>query len=220
MGYNPDAMRKLDHLDVMAARRLSADAINEVSLSRVWQHTQKAGEKSFGIVTSWRQALPKATNESRLKALKSRIRSEGLGFFPMIGHWQECQDTTIQYADCPKDQLVDAKEPTLFVPGIAQNLIAQLGNEYDQDSWLYAGPETDGRVMLFFRVGGETIDLGNFHPQRIAQAYSQLKGGAPFVFEAVTYGWADNMAEQAVGRNLSLLQKRIESLRSELVSLR
>ncbi len=189
-------MRKLSFLDVASARTIGPAAVSEVSLARVWQHAQQVGDGSFGILTSWRSALPRAENQRRLGALEGAVRSAGLGFFKLQGHWQECQDPGVPYASCPSDKLVDTVEPSLFVPGADPGLLRRLGQKYDQDAWIYAGPETGGNVTLFFRDGGEQ-GLGKFHPHRVAQAYSQLKGGAPFTFESVAQGFFEGLVQLA-----------------------
>jgi len=180
---------------VLAARG-DLDALNEASLSRVYQHVKKAKKKSFGILTSWRAGNSKRENLADFKRLAGEVRSLGLGFFKLIGHWKECQDPTVDYAKCPPDQLQDTKEPALFVPGISLKDVKRLGAKYEQDAVVYGGPDTDGKVMLIPR-GGSMSSLGSFSPNKIAQAYSRVRG-RPFTFEYVTQSWGESMIEQTL----------------------
>lgn len=208
--------RKYTYLDLVAARELGPEAINEVSLSRIWQHTQKAGEKSFGIITAYRGAFPKRENIARNGRLKQDLRSAGLGFAEMTGHWQECQDAAIPWQDCPKELLSDVTEESLFVPGITLDLINRLGKKNDQDAWVYAGADTQGDVMLMGDAGPIT-NLGSFHPGRIAQAYSKLKGSRTFIFEARAGGFMEGLIEREArrGSKFEALQARVEELRAQ-----
>jgi hypothetical protein len=146
------------------------------------QHAERADEIGFAILTSWRQSLSRKANLKQFGELKNSLREKGLGFNVLNGHWQECQDPTISYEDCPEEELVDAVEPSLFVTGIDLVDAQDLGNRYNQDAIVFAGPETDGEVALIFR-DGDQMKLGKFSPMSIGQAYSELKGGRSFKFE-------------------------------------
>jgi len=184
--------------EVLRARLSSYRALNEASLGRVYQHVTKAGDKGFGIVTSWRAGKSKADNMADFKKLQGEVRSLGLGFFKLIGHWKECQDPDVAYDDCPEDDLVISKEPALFVPGITQSQISHLMKKHSQDAVVYAGPETKGAVVLLLR-GGSPQKIGKFSPNKIAQAYSRVRGRA-FAFEGFEYpaqSWSEKLLEQA-----------------------
>ena len=154
--------------------------MDEASLSRAYQHVVEKKSPSWGIVTAHRSIHSKKENESRNKQLEKDLRGMGYGFFKMEGHWQECQDSNIDYKDCPKDQLKDATETSLFVPGIKENEIAGLCKKYDQDSVIYGDTKKD-HTKLIFKNGAED-DIGKFHPNKISQAYSKFKGGSTFSF--------------------------------------
>jgi hypothetical protein len=154
--------------------------MDEASLSRAYQHVVDKKSPSWGIVTAHRSVYSKKENEARNKQLEKDLRGMGYGFFKMEGHWQECQDSNIDYKDCPKDQLKDATETSLFVPGIKEHEISNLCKKYDQDSVIYGDTKKD-HTKLIFRNGAED-DIGKFHPNKIAQAYSKFKGGSTFSF--------------------------------------
>jgi hypothetical protein len=184
MGFN--SVKNLERI-FLAKKMGDKPALFESSLARVWQHVQNANEYGLAILTSWRQALPQKENLSRWGNLKSDVRGMGLGFFTVTGHWRECQDPTASYEDCPEDQLIDAVEPSMVIPHMSLEQAKSLGSKYGQDAVLYAGPETDGKISLFFG-SGDTMELGKFTPNTIAQGYSQLKGDkGTFRFEGVEW---------------------------------
>jgi hypothetical protein len=191
-------------IELLFAKRLrDTTAIHEASLGRIMQHAQNVPQVGFAMLTSWRQNLSKKQNLARFTALKNQIRGLGLGFNVLTGHWRECQDPGVSYEDCPEDELIDAVEPSLFVTGITLETASQLGNEYEQDAIVYAGPETKGLTSLVFK-DGSTVSLGKFSPSSIAQAYSVLKGGRTFRFEYLewpTQGRIESLMEQAYKQN-------------------
>jgi hypothetical protein len=162
-------------------KHCGAFTLDEVSLGRAYQHVVDKKSPSWGIVTAHRVMYSKKENEARNKQLEKDVRGMGYGFFKMEGHWQECQDKNVDYKDCPKDQLKDAIETPLFIPGIKEDEIKALCKKYDQDSIVYGDTKTD-HARLIYKNGAED-DIGTFHPGKIAQAYSKLKGGRTFTFE-------------------------------------
>ena len=161
---------------ILRAKAQGLDALNEASLGRVYQHYLKSKKTSFGILTSWREKEedPKnVENKRNFKALRNDIRSAGLGFFRLLGHWKQVGQDEV------------TAEPSLFVPGISKQLITKLSRKYDQDAVVWSGPETGGNVILIAR-GGSEQSIGKFHPGRIAQFYSSVRGGS-FTFEGFEY---------------------------------
>lgn len=185
---------ELTFADVIAAYKKGPKAVNEVSLARVYQHVQRAGTKSFAILTAWLQGRSKQDNLREMADLVAKLRKQNLGFFKLRGAWQECQDKEVAYKDCPPDKLVDASEPSLFIPGITLAATLYYLRRYEQNAVIYSGPETKGDVTLFF-PGGHSAPLGKFSPSKIAANYSKLRGH-PFTFECV----AQTDAEKALYR--------------------
>ena len=189
----------------------SQQALYETSLSRIWQHVEQSKNKSFAILTSWRQSKSKNENVKDFAKLKAELRSKGLGFVTVNGHWKECQDPTISYNDCPKDQLVDAVEPSLFVMGSDIKTVAALGlQKFQQDAIVYSGPETDGKIVLVFK-DMSTQPIGDFKPQALGQAFSELKKSRAatsqryFKFEGVEYksnSYIESLIEQEIKKAL------------------
>lgn len=158
--------------------------LDEASLGRVLQHIQgKKGVKSWGVVTAYRYGNTPAENKVLNKQLAEKIRSKGLGFVQLEGHWQECQDKRVNYFDCPKDQLIDSTEIALFVPNISAKDLHKLGNDYGQDAVLYGGEDTKRKGMLIYK-NGRMENVGDFHPDNIQQAYSKMRNtGKTFAFQ-------------------------------------
>lgn len=158
--------------------------LTEASLGRVLQHIQgKKNVKSWGVITAYRYANTPAQNRAANKILADKIRAKGLGFFEMEGHWQECQDRRVNYFDCPKDQLKDSTEISLFVPNISIKDLHKLGNEFTQDSVLYGGEDTKGKGVLVYK-NGRVENVGDMHPDNMQQAYSKMRNtGKVFAFQ-------------------------------------
>ena len=149
--------------------------LTEASLGRVLQHIQrKKNVKSWGVLTAYRYGNTPAENKEANERLASELRQKNLGFFKMEGHWQECQDKSVNYFDCPKDKLKDSKEISLFVPNISIKDIHSLGNQFEQDSVLYGGQDTKGNGVLVYK-NGRVENVGEMHPDNMQQAYSKLR---------------------------------------------
>lgn len=194
---------KLDDINtdfrVIVAARMTGDwtAVNESSLSRAYRHV-KSGQ--FAIITNHRGSNTPQENREGFYELKHELFDTGYGAITLLGHWRECQDPSVSYDECPPDKLKDVTEPSLFVPRLPLDLAMRYCGRYDQDAFVYAGPETKGQVHLCFR-DGSTKSIGDFHPGRIAQAYSSMdKKGRTFVFEWVVQGHAEALIEQTLKR--------------------
>lgn len=175
--------------DVIHAK--TRDELNEASLGRVYQHIRKEKSKSWAILTSYRDENSPSKNKSDFKKLQSQIRSADLGFFKLVGHGQE---------DDESGNVQSVKEPSLFVPNIDLKMAKKLMNTYNQWGIVYSGPEVNDKIVLIDKDGG-TDDLGNFRPQKIAQFYSKVKGKS-FVFELKDSSISAMRAFALSGRNI------------------
>jgi len=149
------------------------DYLNETSLGRIYQHIQKESVNSWAILTSYRGENSPSENKRNFKELKNKIRSMDLGFIEIEGMGQE-ED---EYGD-----IVQSKEPSLFIPNITKKQAQKLSDAYEQWGYIYSGSEVNDKIALISKEGTEY--LGNFHPNKIAQFYSKVKG-RPFTFEKV-----------------------------------
>jgi len=156
--------------------------LDEASLGRVLQHIQgKKNVKNWGMLTAYRYVNTPNQNKKLNRQLEADLRALGHGFFKVEGHWVECQDGNLSYADCPPNLLKDAIEESLFVPNITAKEIHKLGKKYGQDAVIFGGEQTKGNATLIFK-DGKIENIGKFSPDKIQQAYSKLKGGKTFVF--------------------------------------
>ena len=170
--------------------------INEASIKRIAHHIKQTASKSFGILTASRDAYSSKENAARNKKLEGTVRSLGLGFFKLKGHWKECKDPNIDYAKCPNNMKVPVIEISLFVPNLTLKQALKLAKKYDQDSIIYQGPETKDKVELVSKSGSSIKKLGKFSPDTIGRAYSKVKGRT-FTFEGFQWqptGVLTNMA--------------------------
>ena len=155
--------------------------LDEASLARAYQHVVEKKVPSWGMLTAYRYANTKKENIQANKLLEKDLRSKGYGFFKVEGHWQECQDSNLNYIECPPEKLQDSIEVSLFVPHMKKDDVASLCKKYQQDAVIYGGPDTNGDAHLIFKNGTED-NIGKFQPGKVAQAYSKIKGGKTFVF--------------------------------------
>jgi len=156
--------------------------LDEASLGRVLQHIQgKKNVRNWGMMTAYRYVNTPNQNKKLNKQLEAEVRAMGHGFFKVEGHWVECQDGNLSYADCPPNLLKDAVEESLFIPNISAKQIHSLGKKYGQDAVIFGGEQTKGNATLIFK-NGKVENIGRFSPNKIQQAYSKLKGGKTFVF--------------------------------------
>ena len=54
----------------------------EASLARIWDHYKNM---QFAVLTSWRQNNSKDMNDVNFKSLKADLRTNDIGFVPLIG---------------------------------------------------------------------------------------------------------------------------------------
>lgn len=175
----------------------------ESSLSRM---LSKVGDGTgsisnpFAIITAYRKlnstdspraGLPRTRSEniSYNRELRGSLNNLKLGIHQLIGHWQECQDGSIPYKDCPSNMKIDVIERSYFVSKnneLSQDefeeLMINLGNKYKQDAIILS----DGtNVRAVYMGGGQDVIGTKIGLNQIAQGYSQhvLKQNVPFRFE-------------------------------------
>jgi len=95
--------------------------INESSLSRIWQMIEN--DKSFGVVSAFRNGYSKKENEERHIELKEGVRDIGYGYVEMMGGY--------------KEETGFVNEKSLFIPNINKSDIISLGIKFDQYSVIY-----------------------------------------------------------------------------------
>lgn len=160
--------------------------ITEQSLSRLLSHA----DGNFFMISANRAGNNASQNRKQNGKLLSDLNSMKMGPQKVIGYWQECSITDVEYKDCPKDKLVSVEEDSFFVP-IPEDMkrdeylkvVKDLTKKYDQDATLL---KDDNGLQLVFRNGStEKIGSGTVSVGKVAQAYSKLTGkkDVPFTFE-------------------------------------
>ena len=168
--------------------------LNEASLGRVLQHLSGRSVKSWCLVTSWRSDLPPSENNRRIVDLRKLVKSWDLGFFDVKGHGQEDSDDGTK---------IVSKERALFIPGISYKKALEIAVRYDQDWFIYCGPEIDGEVKAFRKDGSVAQEFKDFHPMQISKFYTVVKGH-PFFFECLPVNIGEMQARDSVGGSKAL----------------
>lgn len=108
--------------------------------ARIWQYVQKH-DIGFGIITSWRDALPLKENKARFSALKKAVHSGGYGFVEWIGHWEDGTGTRVGH------------EPVLFIPNRTRAAVAR--------PMPVAGPLEDRMTSWARKFGQDAFGFGD-----------------------------------------------------------
>ena len=155
----------------------------EASLSRIWQHIEKGN--SLGVITAFRSNDP--DNLKKNKKLQSEINVAGFGYFPMNGVYIE---------DFGSDEPKKVEESSFFVisthPEKLRDFLIKMGKKYEQDSVLFMDNSVEDKVAVLIGTKadawpglGVVHTLGKWHPNKIRDFYSKLKGSKSFVFEDI-----------------------------------
>ncbi len=173
----------------MRLRQLHRERVTvaEGSLSRLLARATEP----FGIITAYRVAYPKPVNIQRNRDLRAALNAAKMGVHQLVGHWRECQDTSIPYDQCPPEQLVDTIERSYFVqkPGLMpqaqfEKILIDLMAEYEQNAIIIS----DGHQTCTVNNAGHRTVVGtDVALGKLGEVYSQhvLQHNLPFVFEGV-----------------------------------
>lgn len=172
--------------DIVSESLTEFGSINEASLSRLLSMVQS---KDFCVATAFRSNFSKKQNRQRNKELFNILQSKKMGGYMLVGHWQEAPDGT-DWKDATPEQLQDiTEESVLFVKPDSMSredfikMCTDIGKKFNQDA-VIIGLQGEG-VSLYYKDGNSDKIGTNFSIGKIAQAYSQLRGGnpSPFIFE-------------------------------------
>lgn len=151
--------------------------IYEASLSRVWQHAQ--GDRDFAIISASRGKFSTETNNARNKKMAGMFKNAGWGYFWVDGFWIENEGTP---------QEIHVKENSLFVISNGksdfENYIKACAELFNQDGYII---KNKNGIFLVLLNENKRINIGQFHPDKVAQAYTKLhgRGGRTFVLEGI-----------------------------------
>ena len=177
--------------------------ISEASLSRLWQQSQN---NDFGIITAYRGNETKESNVLRNRELRNSLNQKRLGVYPLVGHWQECEDPSIPYDECPPEKLKDVIERSYFVPrnkNISpddfKNLLFELAKKYQQDAIILKIDYLGLFGVYESKTGNELVKFEkNVRFNKVQQAYSQYvkKLNVPFIFEGIEFPECIGLAKE------------------------
>jgi hypothetical protein len=164
--------------------------LNEAGLSRIHQHTK---ESPIGVITAFRGENSLQKNKALNQKLKGDIRAAGYGFVKLIGRYVEgygSEDET------PVDEISFLVIGNKGQSGNLKGFLKKMGVKYRQDSVLFKNEENDLAVLIGTGSGypakGTQKKLGKFHPQRMGEFYSKMRGQT-FTFESYQHA-SNNMS--------------------------
>lgn len=171
----------------------------ETSLSRMFSNVNNP-ENSIGIITAFRY-IPDMKekdlyelNVRKNKALAADIQNAGYGYVYIDGFWIENKGT-------PEEKHVS--EDSIFFIGknddsVKTNLKKWI-NQWNQDAAIFI-PSGKDRSAYLMNKSGSLEKIGTISPNKIATAYTRLrgKGNRTFVFESAHYpmNWLSKLKVQ------------------------
>lgn len=164
--------------DVLVASQIGSSEETLASLGRLYQHIMSSGDRSFALFSPWQSNILVSSNKKNLEKFKSLLRSKALDFLPLDGKWENDLGEVLS-------------EPSFFIPRISKSFALEIMDNFNQDAIIYSGPETNGNVFLL-HSDGTSEDIGKFHPLKIGEIYSEIKG-KPFTFAGVALGSLDEI---------------------------
>lgn len=155
------------------------------SLSRVHQHTLT---RNIGMISAQRGENTPEENNKRHKQLAGDIRKAGFGFIHVKGRFIENHGTPEARAVDEKSYLVIGKEG--HDGGALKKFLVNHGKKYNQDSVLHkAHNQPDVHEHGLKPEGtpkdGESRSFGTWHPNRLGQYHTAMKGKRSFTFESI-----------------------------------
>ena len=176
-------------LDDWGKNSANNNLISEAGLSRVL--SQVKSEQDFAVLTAYRGNYTKEQNIARNRDLRSELNKKRMGPYQLVGHWQECQDSSYDYKNCPKNLLKDVIERSYLVvkpkdmtPEEFREFLISMLQKFEQDGAVYRV----GNDINILEKSGNTFKIGSgMSIGKIAQGYSQhvKKTNVPFTFEGV-----------------------------------
>lgn len=155
------------------------DYLTETTLSRVYRHFKS--ERPIVVMTAFRGDKTYKDNVKRNRQLAAMIKNAGYGYFFVDGHWVEGDGNNKE----------DTSEDSIFIigdpddNGKLKGLATNWMKKYNQDAILFKDASKTAKVELIFQNGSKE-SIGGFKPEKIAQAYTKIRGrgGRTFVFES------------------------------------
>lgn len=195
-------------LEILEARKRSDyKAMSEASLTRIMQkfNSVKDEGKTMAIFTPWKaqdaqgKVIPNKVNRAEHGKLSASLQTRGFSFTKVMGHGKWCADESLTVAECPEELLRQSAEPSFVVMDMTRKEVIEIMKKHGQNSVLYAGPDTGGKMHLLWANGSsEVAGGGAFHAGRLAQYMSKVQG-RPFTFEWLASNWSEQIMEIQYG---------------------
>lgn len=152
-------------------------SVSEMSLLSMWSRSISGpNEASFGIITSWNYHLSLEENIQILDEFTRILKSWRLSFYRLYAYWQTTEGMNIDgngHGILEKRNDI-YRELLLFIPWISMQQLALVGEEFNQDGWIYSGPQSSGKVIIILRDGYERT-FNNFSIESITIAYTSIR---------------------------------------------
>lgn len=172
------------------------------SLARTWQLAQTGNV--MVLITAFVQGLPHEKNAARNAVLASDIREARFGYTPLYGFWayDEADPETGVSSKKAREDTFLVSAPERISNAELRSIVLGWVQKFDQEAAVvkYA----DSEVAYLLVANGEEKPLGKWSINRLADIYSQMRGGGDgpsrtFVFEAADdHSWSAQLAISAM----------------------
>lgn len=123
--------------------------LNESYLSKILQHIEDP-MMVFGVISAFRDELPREKNEGRHLLLKDEVRKNGYGYIEMDSGWVAKKGSVRIMED----------KISLFIPKIEYKGLIDLGNKYDQHSVIHKGVSGERVEFREYAAPGSGLSAG------------------------------------------------------------
>lgn len=150
--------------------------LDEASLGRIYQHTQK---RNIGVITAHRSENSPEDNHAANRSLESDIREHGFGFHHIDGHYTENKGTPHERHVQERSYLVVGKEGE--DGGHLKNFLTTHGEKYGQETVLHKAHNESQAKLIGTKSGvgwigkGEESSVGDYHPGRADEFHSVIR---------------------------------------------
>lgn len=188
------------------ARRdgISLEEAARRSLARTWELAQ-AGNVMV-LITAFVQGLSHEMNAARNAVLASDIRTAKFGYTPLYGFWaydEADPETGVTSKNKAREDTFLVSAPERISNAELRSTVLGWITKFKQEAAVVKYADSDIAYLL---VGnGEESPLGRWAINRLANIYSQMRGGGDkpnrtFVFEAADdHSWSAQLAINATG---------------------
>lgn len=173
------------------------------SLARTWELAQTG--KVMVLITAFVQGFSHEKNAARNAVLASDIRNAKFGYTPLYGYWAYDEvdpETGVSSKKKAREDTFLVSAPERISNAELRSTVLGWVQKFHQEAAVvkYA----DSEVAYLLVANGEEKPLGKWSINRLANIYSQMRGGGDkpsrtFVFEAADdHSWSAQLAINAM----------------------